>query len=81
MNFACPWEIPFRKVAMTAGDQLDIHPNQTSGCYEAWLVDTRTHEKRLLSTCSLCLPEEQVRWWNRQVCKIVHEDKPLPAIA
>ncbi|MBM3279402.1 MAG: hypothetical protein FJY95_15190 [Candidatus Handelsmanbacteria bacterium] len=60
MNFPCAWEIPLKEVAMTAGDQLDIHPNQTSCCYEAWLVDTCTHEKRLLSTCSLFVPEKQV---------------------
>lgn len=52
---------------MTSREQLDICPNQTTGCYEAWAVNSHTRERRLLSTCSLCVPEEQYRWWSRQV--------------
>lgn len=66
---------------MTSGDQLDIYPNPSNGCYEAWLVDPRTREKRLISTCSLCVSEDQFRWWNRQVCNTLHDDLLLPTAA
>jgi hypothetical protein len=67
---------------MVSGDQLDIHPNPGSGCYEAWLVNSRTREKRLISTCSLCVSEDQIRWWNRQLCSVLqNEEGLLPAAA
>ncbi len=66
---------------MKTGDQLDIHPNMSNGCYEAWLVDPHTGGKRLFSTCSLCVPEEQVRWWNHQVCNTLCQDQRLPTAA
>ncbi|MBI2503181.1 MAG: hypothetical protein HYW07_08090 [Candidatus Latescibacteria bacterium] len=63
--------VPDPEAAMTSGDQLDIRPNLSNGCYEAWLMDSLTMEKRLVSTCSLCVPEDQFRWWNRQVWNVL----------
>ena len=52
---------------MTSGDEFTIHTNPQTGCYEAWLIDMHSGEKRLLSTCSLCVSEDQLHWWSRQV--------------
>jgi len=68
---------------MAMRDQLDIHPNQTTGCHEAWAVDPYSGGRRLLSTCSLCVSEEQYRWWSRQVWRVLDQrgDLPLSAAA
>ncbi|MCC7260933.1 MAG: hypothetical protein IT369_00290 [Candidatus Latescibacteria bacterium] len=66
---------------MITGDQLDIRPNPGTGCYEAWLVDRLTGEQRLLATCSLCVPEEQFRWWNRQLGHLLHHELSLSTAA
>ena len=52
---------------MTSGDELAIRTNPQTGCYEAWSIDPHTRERHLLSTCSLCVSEEQFHWWSRQV--------------
>ena len=45
----------------------DICRNETNRCYEAWIADRATGRRRLLSTCSMCVPEEQYQAWRQQV--------------
>lgn len=68
---------------MSAEARFDIRPNPNTGCYEAWSLDLRTGERRLVSTCSLCVPAEQFRWWSHHLAHHLHEDEPssLPTAA
>lgn len=47
--------------------QSGIYPNDTTQCSEAWVVNPETGEKVLLSTCSMCVSEEQYQWWIQEV--------------
>jgi hypothetical protein len=70
--------VPFEQVSTTG-----IYRDDTAQCYEAWLVDLVTGQKRLASTCSTCVPEEQYHWWVQQVWShwFALGDLPLPAAA
>lgn len=55
---------------MLSLDQIQstgVYPNEATQCFEAWEVDSRTAEKRLLSTCSMCVSEPHYHWWVQQV--------------
>lgn len=45
----------------------ELRKNELSQCYEAWSVDPQAKEKRLLSTCSTCVSEQEYRWWKEML--------------
>lgn len=47
-----------------------IYPNEETQCYEAWLVDGNSGNKVLVATCSMCVPVDQLRWWEHQVWNV-----------
>ncbi len=55
---------------MASLDQIQntgIYPNEETQCFEAWVVWPEMGEKALVSTCSMCIPEDQYQWWVQQV--------------
>jgi hypothetical protein len=44
-----------------------VYRNEATQCYEAWFVDPGSGDRLLVATCSLCVGEDQVRWWEHQV--------------
>ena len=56
-----------------------IYQNESTQCYEAWEVDLETGEKKLLSTCSMCVPEQGYQWWTREVWSTFLISLPLPS--
>lgn len=71
---------------MVAFDQVSttgIYHDEAARCYEAWLVDLQTGQKKLASTCSMCVPEHQYHWWVQQVWShwSCLYDLPFPAAA
>ena len=56
-----------------------IYQNESTQCYEAWEVDPETGEKKLLSTCSMCVPEQDYQWWTQEVWNTFLISLPLPS--
>ncbi|MFA6110982.1 MAG: hypothetical protein WDA75_19655 [Candidatus Latescibacterota bacterium] len=44
-----------------------VYRNEATQCYEAWFVEPGSGNRLLVATCSVCVAEEQVRWWEHQV--------------
>ena len=56
-----------------------IYQNETTQCYEAWEVDSETGKKKLLSTCSMCVPEQHYQWWTQVVWSTFLVSLPRPS--
>ncbi len=54
-------------VAFAEIHETGVYRNDATQCYEAWFVDARSGDRRLVSTCSVCVDENSVRWWERLV--------------
>ena len=55
---------------MASLDQMQatgIYPNEEAQCFEAWVMNAESGERILVATCSMCVPEDQYRWWVQQV--------------
>ena len=46
-----------------------IYRNESIHCYEAWVVEPHTESTVLVSTCSLCVSEEEFHWWEERVVR------------
>ena len=61
---------PYRGPIMDLSTQqltTEIYCNEAARCHEAWSVDPTTGNKRLLSTCSMCVPEDQYQAWRQHL--------------
>jgi len=50
-----------------AAQSVCIQLNRDTQCYEAWAVFPDTGERLLVATCSACVSDPELQWWEQRV--------------